>query len=86
MVGDREVFSARPIRSEFPLPLTHVPRLRIIALFEDLADADLKRIAESCSFRTYEREAQIMSEQDQTDDVFFILFKNEKIFSIIRIF
>ena len=73
MVGDEEVFSVRPIRSEYPLPLTHVPRLRIISLFEDLADADLKRIAESCSFRAYERQAQIMSEQDQTDDVFFIL-------------
>jgi CRP/FNR family transcriptional regulator, cyclic AMP receptor protein len=48
-------------------------RLRIISLFEDLTDDDLKRIANSCSFKAHERQAQIMGEHDQTNDVFFIL-------------
>ena len=47
--------------------------LRVIALFEELNDSELARIAESCSTRTYEKNAQILGEQDHTTDVFFIL-------------
>jgi len=47
--------------------------LRVIALFEELNDDELARIAASCSTRTYEKNAQILGEQDPTTDVFFIL-------------
>jgi CRP-like cAMP-binding protein len=47
--------------------------LRVIALFEELNDSELARIAESCSTRTYEKHAQILGDQDSTSDVFFIL-------------
>ena len=47
--------------------------LRVISLFEELSDAELARIAESCSTRTYEKNAHILGEQDPTTDVFFIL-------------
>jgi CRP-like cAMP-binding protein len=47
--------------------------LRVIALFEELNDSELARIAESCSTRTYEKNAQILGDQDSTSDVFFIL-------------
>jgi CRP-like cAMP-binding protein len=42
-------------------------------LFEDLGDAELAQIADACSTRTYERQSQILGEQDPTNDVFFIL-------------
>jgi CRP-like cAMP-binding protein len=47
--------------------------LRVISLFEELSDSELARIAESCTTRTYEKNAQILGEQDPTTDVFFIL-------------
>jgi len=47
--------------------------LRVISLFEELNDSELARIAESCTTRTYEKNAQILGEQDPTTDVFFIL-------------
>jgi CRP-like cAMP-binding protein len=47
--------------------------LRIIALFEDLSDAQLSTIAASCVIRTFERQSQILNEQEKTTDVFFIL-------------
>jgi CRP/FNR family cyclic AMP-dependent transcriptional regulator len=47
--------------------------LRVIALFEELGDDELARISERCSTKTYERNAQIMGELDQTNDIFFIL-------------
>jgi CRP/FNR family transcriptional regulator, cyclic AMP receptor protein len=47
--------------------------LRVIALFEELGDAELARISERCSTRVYERNAQILGELDQTNDVFFVL-------------
>ena len=47
--------------------------LRVISLVEELSDAELARIAESCSTRTYEKNAHILGEQDPTTDVFFIL-------------
>ena len=47
--------------------------LRVIALFEELNDDELARLAERCSTRTYEKNAQILGEQDPTTDVFFIL-------------
>ena len=46
--------------------------LRVISLFEELGDAELARIAESCSTRTYEKNAHILGEQDPTTDVFFL--------------
>jgi hypothetical protein len=49
------------------------PSLRVIALFEELSDAELARIAASCSTKTYEKNAQILGDQDLTTDVFFIL-------------
>jgi CRP-like cAMP-binding protein len=50
-----------------------VPALRLIALFEDLSDDDLALVAESCTIRTYDRHALILSEQEHTTDIFFIL-------------
>ena len=47
--------------------------LRVIALFEELNDGELAHLAERCSTRTYEKNAQILGEQDPTTDVFFIL-------------
>src|SRR4029434_10188829 len=47
--------------------------LRVISLLEELNDSELARIAESCSTRTYEKNAHILGEQDPTTDVFFIL-------------
>jgi signal-transduction protein with cAMP-binding, CBS, and nucleotidyltransferase domain len=46
---------------------------RIISIFEDLTDAELARIAQSCVTRAYERHAQIYEEHDLANDVFFIL-------------
>src|SRR5262245_2599441 len=47
--------------------------LRNISLFEDLPDPALSAIAASCTIRTYEKQAQILGEQERTTDVFFIL-------------
>jgi CRP-like cAMP-binding protein len=47
--------------------------LRIISLFDDLADAELSRIAELCVIRSYEKQTQILGEQEQTTDIFFVL-------------
>ena len=47
--------------------------LRGIALFAGLTDADLAAVAASCTIRTFEKQAQIMGEQEQTTDLFFIL-------------
>ena len=57
-------------------------RLRIITLFEDLDDAALERVSEACTTRPYERHSQILSEQDLTDDVFFILEGTVRITSL----
>ncbi len=51
----------------------NISRLRMIALFEDLPEAALERIANACSTRSYKRDEQVLSEQDRTTDVFFIL-------------
>lgn len=50
-----------------------IARFRIISLFEDLTDAELARVAQSCVVRAYERHAQIYEEHDHATDVFFIL-------------
>jgi len=47
--------------------------LRVIALFEELNDSELARLSASCTTRTYEKNAQILGDQDPTTDVFFIL-------------
>jgi CRP-like cAMP-binding protein len=48
-------------------------RLRIISLFEDLPEADLARIAQACTVRAYEKNAEIAGEHDHATDVFFVL-------------
>src|SRR5215813_10779261 len=48
-------------------------QLRVISLFEDLADPELARIAELCTIRTHEKGAQIVGQQDNSTDVFFVL-------------
>ena len=48
-------------------------QLRIIALFEDLPDADLARVAAACSTGTYAKHEQILGDHDATTDVFFVL-------------
>lgn len=53
--------------------MNDLPPLRIIALFEDLPDAQLSGIADLCTIRSYEKHAQIVGEQEQTTDIFFIL-------------
>ena len=60
---------------------SHGPQLRVISLFEDLQAGDLSKIAGLCTVRAYEKHAQIMGEQDQTTDVFFILSGSVRISS-----
>ena len=57
-------------------------RLRIISLFEDLGEAELARIAQSCVVRAYERHAQISGEHDHASDVFFILGGSVRVNSV----
>jgi CRP-like cAMP-binding protein len=47
--------------------------LRTISLFEGLSDAELSAVAASCAIRMFEKQAQILGEQEPTTDVFFIL-------------
>lgn len=47
--------------------------LRAISLFKDLPEAELSTIAASCTIKTFERQAQILGEQEKTSDVFFVL-------------
>ena len=54
--------------------------LRSISLFEGLSDAELAAVAASCTIRTFEKQAQILGEQEQTTDVFFILTEAGEIF------
>jgi CRP/FNR family transcriptional regulator, cyclic AMP receptor protein len=53
--------------------LRQTSRLRVIALFEDLSAAEMARVEETCSTRSFQKNAQILGDQDPTDDVFFIL-------------
>ena len=48
-------------------------QLRIIALFEELPDADLARVATACTTGSYARHEQILGDHDATTDVFFVL-------------
>jgi CRP-like cAMP-binding protein len=48
-------------------------QLRIIALFEDLADPDLARVAAACTIGTYGKHEQVLGDHDRTTDVFFVL-------------
>lgn len=59
-----------------------IPSLRVIALFEELSEAELARVSSSCSTLTYKRNAQILEEDDPTNDVFFILHGSVRINSI----
>ncbi len=52
---------------------SNIGRLRKIALFEDLPDLELGRVASLCVTRTYAKGAQILTEQDESTDVLFIL-------------
>ena len=47
--------------------------LRGISLFAGLSDAELAAVTASCTVRTFEKQAQILGEQEKTTDVFFIL-------------
>jgi CRP-like cAMP-binding protein len=47
--------------------------LRSISLFDDLSDAELSAITAASAIRTFEKQAQILGEQEPTTDVFFIL-------------
>src|SRR5690348_12285844 len=47
--------------------------LRAVSLFADLSEAKLAAIAGMCTIRTFEKQAQILGEQEKTADVFFIL-------------
>lgn len=48
-------------------------QLRIIALFEELPDTDLARVAAACTTGSYARHEQILGDHDATTDVFFVL-------------
>jgi CRP/FNR family cyclic AMP-dependent transcriptional regulator len=66
-------------------PLAHsATLLRTISLFEDLSDADLGRVAALSTMRSHEKGAQIMGEQEQTTDVFFILAGEVRISSFTK--
>ena len=51
----------------------HASQLRVISLFEELQPAELLHVASLCTMQASEKHTQIMGEQDQTTDVFFIL-------------
>ena len=51
----------------------HASQLRVISLFEDLQPAELLQVANLCTMQACEKHTQILGEQDQTTDVFFIL-------------
>ena len=52
---------------------SHASQLRVISLFEDLQPAEPLQVAGLCMMQACEKHTQIMGEQDQTTDVFFIL-------------
>ena len=60
---------------------SHASQLRVISLFEDLQPAELLRVAGLCTMQACEKHTQIMGEQDQTTDVFFILAGSVRISS-----
>lgn len=63
-----------PGHKRAPLPdMQLTSSLRVIALFDELCDADLARVGESCTTITYRQHAQIVGEHETTDDVFFVL-------------
>lgn len=64
------------------MEIRQIARFRIISLFEDLNDAELARVAQSCIVRAYERHAQIYEEHDNANDVFFILDGSVRINSV----
>src|SRR5262245_46502081 len=47
--------------------------LRVISLFEDLTDAELARIEELCTLRSFAKGEEIVGEHENTTDIFFIL-------------
>src|SRR3954471_23870731 len=51
----------------------HTSRLRVISLFEDLPEAELSRIAQTCVTQSYERHSEISGAEDAANDVFFVL-------------
>lgn len=50
-----------------------IGRLRTILLFEDLTDGELSRVGSLCATRIYAKGTQILTEQDESTDVLFIL-------------
>lgn len=50
-----------------------IGRLRTILLFEDLSDDELSRVGRLCATRIYAKGTQILTEQDESTDVLFIL-------------
>ncbi|MEA2853668.1 MAG: family transcriptional regulator, cyclic receptor protein, partial [Rhodospirillaceae bacterium] len=60
---------------------SHASQLRVISLFEDLQPAELLQVAGLCTMQACEKHTQIMGEQDQTTDVFFILAGSVRISS-----
>jgi CRP/FNR family transcriptional regulator, cyclic AMP receptor protein len=52
---------------------SNIGRLRTISLFEDLTDAELTRVGSYCVTRTYGKGTQILTEEDESTDVLFIL-------------
>jgi CRP/FNR family cyclic AMP-dependent transcriptional regulator len=59
------------------------PRLfRIISLFEELSEDRLRAIASICQIVSYKNGVEVLSEQDQTKDVFFILQGSVRINSV----
>lgn len=64
------------------MEIRQMSRLRIISLFEDLTEAEIARIAQSCVTRAYQRHEQIAGEHDHANEVFFILDGSVRINSI----
>jgi len=61
--------------------MSYAARLRIVSLFEDLSADELSRVAELCSLHRYEKQAQILDENESTSDVFFVLAGSVRISS-----
>lgn len=55
---------------------------RRISLFEELSEAALARVVSACKVVSYEANAEVLGEQDQSNDVFFILRGGVRINSV----
>jgi CRP/FNR family cyclic AMP-dependent transcriptional regulator len=66
------------------MSIKEISHFRVISLFEEMTDGELRRVANLCNMRRYEKHAQIAAEGDHSTDVFFILEGSVRVNSIAR--